>query len=667
MSRFDKYTTQDDDDQNNGSGGGGFGGGGLGGIPMPPATGDLDDVTEMLIDYNERFKSAPPALFRDDVIRQTLSVLISKNKPNPMLIGPAGVGKTRIVEEIARRIATDHHTVPDMLKGYTVFELPLNNIVAGAGIRGQLEERVTDLVNHLSDPKVKALLFIDEIHQLGKSSSGDVSDHSLTKVSQMLKPALARGDIHVIGATTLQESRGFDHDPALQRRFQRLIVDELTREQTVEILKGARVSLMGHYKNKVTVDDATLEAAAVVADRYSGSASHRPDNALTLLDRTMADILVGHQHALAMAHANNDQSSIQALQSLTTLPVTENKLKNLAIRLVTGMAQRPTFDRAQIMNGLSKLKGQDEVLGELVEVLAREQLDIFPKVRPTAWMLAGPSGVGKTESVKLISDRLTGQEPIRLNMGEYHNKHDTAKILGSPPGYVGSDSNKELPFDTLESNPYRVILLDEFEKASEEVHRLFLNALDEGSMQMASGKKIDFSKAIIVATTNAAREAMTKRTIGFQASEASSTMTRQELTKALQDVFPPELLGRFSQIVAFRQIDRKIYADVLTAAYERERERILTESPRWSSAIPQTIDPDVLEQAISETYLVDQGARPAEAAARRLIEDALLSHQTQQAARWQVSTPSPSDPSTLVDVEDTEPGPALADHEDSQD
>lgn len=666
MSRFDKYTTQDDDDdQNNNQGGGGFGPG-PGGIIMPP-TGDLDDVTEMLIDYNERFKSASPALFRDDVIRQTLSVLISRNKPNPMLIGPAGVGKTRIVEEIARRIATGHHTIPDMLKGYTVYELPLNNIVAGAGIRGQLEERVTALVNHLSDPKVKAVLFIDEIHQLGKSSSGDVSDHSLSKVSQMLKPALARGDIHVIGATTLQESRGFDHDPALQRRFQRLIVDELTREQTVEILKGARVSLMGHYKNKVTVDDATLEAAAVVADRYSGSASHRPDSALTLLDRTMADILVGHQHALALAHANNDQNSVQALQSLTTLPVTETKLKNLAIRLITGMAQRPVFDRTAIMNGLSKLKGQDDVLGELVEVLAREQLDIFPRVKPTAWMLAGPSGVGKTESVKLISDRLTGQEPIRLNMSEYHNRHDTAKILGSPPGYVGSDSNKELPFDTLESNPYRVILLDEFEKASEEVHRLFLNALDEGSMQMASGKKIDFSKAIVVATTNAAREAMTRRSIGFQATSASTSMSRQELTKALQDVFPPELLGRFSQIVAFHPIDREVYTEVLLAAYERERTRILVESPRWSSAIPQSIDPDVLERTVTETYLADQGARPAEAAARRLIEDGLLAHQAQQSARWQSAVPASTDPSASADIEEEDLEPGLMDHQDSED
>jgi ATP-dependent Clp protease ATP-binding subunit ClpA len=621
------FTTQEQDDQ------GGSGAGGPGGpaSPHPPPTGtaggasaDHDDAKQLLINYNQRFSGNTPAPFRNALIIQTISVLVSRAKPNPLLVGAAGVGKTRIVEDIARRLENNDSLIPHQLKGHTVYELPLSNLVAGTGIVGFLEARLNALVDFLADPEEKAILFLDEIHQITKSSGGTSEGSAYEKIAQILKPALARGDVRVIGATTLQESRGFDHDPALKRRFSRLIVDELTREQTVEVLRGARSDYIRHYQSKVAVPDDVLCVVARIADETGSAGAHRPDNALTLLDRTMADVVVSHQAAVASARAAGDTVTAQALQSVTRLPVTEQRLHSIARRLSTGMAAKPSFDEAALRDQLSRLHGQEEVLDTLVDALRRDDLGAFPRTRPTAWMFAGPSGVGKTEATKIIAEQLTGQPPIMLNMVEYDKPHDTAKILGAPPGYLGSDSDKELPFDSLEANPYRLILLDELEKADPSVHRLFLTALDEGWMQLASGKIIDFSKTIIVATTNAGRDFFTRRSIGFTSLDDNHTLTRQELTKGLQEEFAPELLGRFSHLAAFNAIDKQVYEEILVAAYRREHARLTDEQPRLGRRVPAVIDPGVLRHEVTHTFVPDQGARPAQAAARRLIEDALL-------------------------------------------
>lgn len=626
-------STNDDDDTNNGGGGGGMGGA----PPLSALTGgNGGDPTDMLINYNERFKTANPAMFRDGLVTQTISVLSSKMKPNALLIGGAGVGKTCIVEEIARLIATNNPAIPKQLHNHTVWELPLSNLVAGSGMVGALEEKMAELIDYLSDPSNKAILFIDEIHQLVKSPGGHSMDPTYQKVSQILKPALARGDVRVIGATTNTESRGFDHDPAFQRRFSTLIVDELTREQTVEVLKVARGPLVQHYLNLVTVTDDVLHDAAVTADETSLASSHRPDNALTLLDRTMADVLVRHQSSIARAQANGDQALVQTLQAITALPINEKRLRDVAMRLATGMAEKPSFDESDLRQKLSRLKGQDTVLDGLVENLVRDQLSVFPRTKPTAWMLAGPSGVGKTEATKIIAEVLTNQEPIMLNMGEYHAKYDTTKILGAPPGYVGSDSSRELPFDVLASNPYRVILLDEFEKASDEVKRLFLTALDEGWMQMASGKRIDLTKATIIATTNAAREILGKRqSMGFTIESGPRALSHQEMVKTLQEAFPPELLGRFSSIVGFAPIDRDVYREIVVSLYERERSRLLTENKRVGQRLTQDIHPGVLDVIVAGSFLADQGARPAYQEVRRHIEN-------------QIMAPAPSLPNAAV-------------------
>ncbi|ROR76010.1 ATP-dependent Clp protease ATP-binding subunit ClpE [Plantibacter flavus] len=613
------YSNPSDDDDTNG-GMGGFGGPGSPGLPpMSGITGAMTDISDMLIDYNERFKGATPALFRDALIAQSISVLIGKAKPNPLLVGPAGVGKTRIVEEIARSIAVQSPLIPAQLAGSTVYELPLSNLVAGAGVVGQLEERVAALVDFATDKRNNAILFIDEIHMLQ-----DSHDPIYKKVAQILKPALARGDMRLIGSTTMNEAKSFDDDPAFARRFSRLVVDELTREQTIDVLFAARGGFLSHYKNKVSVSDDVLTKVAVIADENSRASTHRPDNALTLLDRAMADTVVAHSSALATAQAANNAAVATALQSVTTLPLGESKLRSVAVRLMTGMATKEPFDEARVLSKLDRIKGQDSIVTELIDALRRDDLGAFPRKRPMAWMFAGPSGVGKTEASKIIAQELTNQPPIILNMGEYNMEHDASRLIGSGPGYAGSESSRELPFDTLESNPYRVILLDEVEKAHRVIHRLFLTALDEGWMRMANGKVVDFSKTIIIATTNAARDSISKNPVGFSTAPERQPLTRQELTKALQEHFEPEFLGRFSKLIAFAPLSRDTFTDILVASYERELDRIALSDPRTAALVARPIDVDVLEAAVTASYLPDQGARPAEQAARTLIEDAVL-------------------------------------------
>ena len=587
--------------------------------PMPSMsgmTGQLNSITDILLNYNDRFKNAGPTLFRDDVVTQTISVLIGKNKPNALLVGAAGVGKTKIVEDIARRIANDDPLIPKSLQGHTIYELPLSSLVAGAGIVGQLEERVTQLVDFICDPKNKAILFIDEIHQL-------TSDNSSTyeKIAQIIKPALARGDMHVIGATTLQESRTFDNDPAFNRRFSRLIVDELNREQTLEILTMARPGLIAHYQHKIKVDDDVLAAVTVVADEYAKAGHHRPDSAITLLDRAMADTVLDFNKKLADATAAGDTTTVAMLQAVPTIPTTERRVRQVAMRLMTGHAQKENLDVAQLRQELARIKGQDTITDKLVEALHRDDLGVFPRTTPLTWLFAGASGVGKTEIAKIIAKELTGQPPIILNMTEYSSPASINRIIGSPAGYVGSDSNAELPFDCLESNPYRVILLDEIEKSDKAVQRLFLSAFDEGYIRTSQGKAVDFSKAVVIATTNAAKEAMATKVVGFgtQAAPKHSSLVRD-----LEEVFETEFLARFSELVGFNPLSGEVYREILQGKYVRERELIQANQPRKAALLPAQIPDDVLSELVDATYLVTQGARPAERAARRYIEDTLV-------------------------------------------
>lgn len=578
----------------------------------PTLTGG-SDINDMLINYNETYKSATPALFRDEIVTQTMSIISSSRKPNALLVGPAGVGKTAIVEEIARRIANKEASVPPQLANTTIYELPIATLVAGAGIVGDLENRITEIIKFAQDANNDALLFIDEIHLIA-----DSNNTTYAKIAQILKPAMARGYIRVIAATTMGEAKKLDDDPAFKRRFSSVIVDELTREQTRDILDIVLPGMLGHYQNKVTVAPDVLDEIVMTADRLM-STGHRPDTAITLLDRALSHSVISHHAAIQEALASGNTTSAQMLQQITHIPLTAKRLNTIAMLLVTGQSQPPHLDAQALQTELSRLRGQEEVLPRIVDALRRRELNIFPSTRPTSWLFAGASGVGKSETATIISSMVTGQKPIILNMAEYHDSASINRIIGSPTGYVGSDSAKERPFDTLASNPYRVIVLDEFEKADMSVQRLFLSALDTGEIQMANGPAVDLSRCIVIATTNAGRQKLSGSQMGF--GDHKHSVSKQSLTKELQKSFDAELLGRFDDLIAFMPLGADDYAQILRDEYDRQVKRICAERPDLGF---DPIDDDTIAQLVDETWLVDQGARPAIRAIRALIEDTLL-------------------------------------------
>ena len=591
--------------------------GGLGPIQFLPGNSqDDNDVSEYIINYNEKFKLAGNTLFRDEIVQQTLSVLIGKNKPNALLVGAAGVGKTKIVEDLAYRLENNDPLIPDVIKGYTIYELPLSNIVAGSSFVGQVEEKANAIIDFMTDPKNKAILFIDEIHMLMGESGGQTYE----KIAQILKPALARGDMKVIGATTLQEATTLYSDPAFNRRFTRLIVDELSRTQTIEILKQVKPSFFKHYKNRINIPDSILETVAIIADEYTTAGSHRPDNALTLLDRSIGDAIINRK--MMEIKAANDPVLLQAIQSVPLIPITEKQIKTTAMKLMTGNNKKDDLNEDELKASLSVIKGQDDILEQLVDMIKRNDLNLFPKKTPLTLLFAGASGVGKTEVTKIIAKELTGVNPITLNMTEYHSPASINRIIGSPAGYVGSDSNAELPFDQLESNPYQVILLDEFEKCDPSVQRLFMSAFDEGFIKTNKGKIVDFSKSIIIATTNAAAVESNKQSLGFGVADNTNKNKAKANIKNLSQWFDTELLNRFQAILTFNMLDKDVYREIITTKYETEVARIRSEKPRI--VLLDKIPDDELETIIEETYVPEFGARPAVKVVREYIEKQVL-------------------------------------------
>ena len=569
---------------------------------------DNSGAESFLINYNEKFKSAGPTLFREQIIYQIAGVLIGKNKPNCALVGPAGTGKTKIVEDLAWRLASKDITLPDKLQGSVIYELPLSNIIAGSSLVGQMEEKLKAVMEFFQENQ-KRILFIDEIHLL----CGDQQTYG--KIAQIIKPYLARGEIRVIGATTSQEAGLLMDDPALNRRFSRIIVDEFTQEQTVEVLKSMKSTFFQHYNNKPLIDDELLENVVKLADQYRPAGAHRPDNAITLLDRAIGEAMVNHK--IMLKNAQGNPTALQVLQAIPHIVITLASVKKTAMRLMTGNAQKNEFDIDKMRAALSCIKGQDDAVEKTLDRLRKQDAALFPTNKPLTILFAGMSGVGKTEITKIIAKELTGIEPIILNMTEYHDGAHINRIIGAPPGYVGSDSNAELPFDCLEANPYQVILLDELEKGDKSVQRLFMSAFDEGFIKTARGKIVDFSKSIIIATTNAGHTNDIKHSLGFSASQDTKP-SKHDTVQTLSHYFDIELLNRFKEIITFQPMTKDVYGEILQSRYQAEKARLAVDKPRLT--LPDTIAPDDLDRMIKETYVPAFGARPAAGAVEAYIE-----------------------------------------------
>lgn len=637
MKNIHDFSSDNDDSNNNG----GQGSSGSGGSNNPSsqnspiaqmlsggASAEVGVEDLPLINYNEKAEKGhfDNALFRDDEINQTIAILSSKNKPNALLVGDAGVGKTQIVEEIANRIVNKDPIVYGMLDK-TIYELPISHLVAGKSYVGQLEQSIKDVLDFASDPENKAVLFIDEIHQLMSSR-----DSTSEKIAQILKPALGRADLNVIGATTTSEATSFLSDPAFNRRFSRVIVPELSPEESAEIMKAVRPSLQKHHN--VALPDDIIERAVVLGDEYRQSGSHRPDTTITLVDRAMADARIERKEL--EQQAKNDPT-IQQFIKHNPLPVLNAKqLKRSGMQIASGDSSNITNQIGRLEDNLNnKIIGQDEAKESLLNAVKRQQLNLVRREQPISFLFAGLTGTGKTEMARQLADAMFGSKEhmIYINMSEYSSEASLTRITGSTDGYIGSDSKRELPFDSLESRPYQIILLDEFEKAAKNVQRFFMQALDNGVVQSNRGMEIDFSRTIMIATTNAGVDHLSQKSVGFnqQGQTLAEIASNQDILNALRQHFDIELINRFEHIVSFGAMSEDDYKKILAVKYNsiiseaQENRQDLVFSPLHIK-LDNADDYDFINQLAEESYQPDLNGRPAERTMREHIENELLNN-----------------------------------------
>lgn len=599
--------TNDKNGNNNGNGGG---------MPpiMPSFSGMPDssemDVTELLVNMNQKHNSN--VLFRDNLIVQMICTLIGKNKPNLILIGPAGTGKTAIVEYLADMIETKNPLIPNALMGKTIYNLQLSDIVAGTSLRGELEAKIKAIIDFFQDKKNNAILFIDEIHLLLDNNST-----SYDTIAQILKPALSRGDISVIGATTTQESKAIDNDPAFSRRFSHLTVDELTKEQTVEILKKCAAGFTMHYGQPFNMDDDILNLLVNLADEFTTSGSHRPDNAITLLDNALADCYMNKQQMKL-----SDDPNIQALGNQMGLTLTPKNIEKTAKKLASGNSLPIDFSDEEFDENFKHLKGQDEVLAKVKKMMKIHILNLHPRKKPLSFMFLGPSGVGKTEIAKVLATTYLHNKPIIINCAEFTSSASLNRIIGAPAGYVGYSDKKELLLDPMISNPYQIVVWDELEKGCRELQRLLMEMLDEGKLVTNSGKIIDCSKAIFIATTNAMSTNMEVKKIGFSTSLDETHDIENIDLEELKNYFDIEFINRWEQKYKFNFISEDDFREITKNTYHDEVAMIKNTKP--SLAIPDDMTDDELDEFTKEYYQPRLGARPIRSKIIEFIDEKLI-------------------------------------------
>lgn len=568
-----------------------------------------NNMPDILIDYQQlaKDKKIHHVSFRDRIINKLLTILTTKNHPNALLVGEAGTGKTAIVEDLAVRLYENEPITTAMLGKEThIYELPLSNLVAGSSMVGALEAKLQQVIDFISDEKNHAILYLDEIHQLTTSQS-------LKGVAEILKPALARGDMHVIGSTTTQELKFWQRNPALTRRFTNLIIPELSNDETIEILKKVLPQLQ-NKQSPVQFDNKYFKDIVNIGNRYARTlATHRPDSAITILDQS-----------LSLARLQALQLSQQAMKAkpIVNLNVIEQAGRQL-INNDDDQINNHTVD--ELKKQLDKnIVGQTEAKQVILDAIKSITMDLIPQDKPHSFLFAGLSGTGKTEVAKQTAKVLFGSMKsfIYLNMTEYASNASLTRLIGSSRGYVGSDSAQPLPLDGLKSNPFQIVLLDEFEKAAPDVQRIFMQALDEGEIQYNDGSTVDFSHAIVIATTNAGTSKLDAPVIGF---DPATHINHNELSKVLTESFPPELLNRFEYVVSFDRITKNEYRNVLAIKYRQLRHTIMTHRPEYK-IIPEDVDANTefIKELADQSYDEMKNARPAERTIRHFLENAFL-------------------------------------------
>ena len=589
---------------------------------------------------------------RDREIDRMIQILCRRQKNNPCLIGEPGVGKTAIVEELAQRIVDGR--VPEKLSGFEIWMLDLTALVAGTQFRGQFESRILGLIK-----EIKAcgniILMIDEVHNI--AGAGETSDGSMS-AANLLKPALSRGEIRVIGATTLKEYRKcIEKDAALERRFQPIKVEEPSVEETVDIIRGIKKYYEGFHG--VNISDEVARFAATLSERYITD-RFLPDKAIDLIDEASA------KTALLCSELNEKRRNDKRLLEIekrtaeleskteTSEGQTEDNYKELAdlkvekIRLDTRQEElRPIVENIRVttadllrvieiwtgipaselsvgeisdLNGLyerisSKIIGQNEAVEAVVRAIRRKRAGVSSRQNPVSMIFAGPTGVGKTELVKVLANDLFKQPEslIRLDMSEFMEKHSVSRIVGAPPGYVGYDEAGQLT-EKIRRRPYSVVLFDEIEKAHPDVLNILLQVLDDGKITDAQGRTVNFENTVIIMTTNAGSETSSSIS-GF--AEKRELKAKEKTEKALFSFLRPEFINRIDEIITFRHLDKSDFVKIADLMLGKLVEHFLDKGIRL------VYDDAVLAHIAENSYSEKFGARNMRRYIERNVEDKL--------------------------------------------
>ena len=598
-----------------------------------------------------------PVIGREMEIERVIQILARRTKNNPALIGEPGVGKTAIIEGLAQRIIEGD--VPAPLMNKRVLQLDVGSLVAGTMYRGQFEERLKRVIDELK--KSGSILFIDEVHMLvGAGAAGSAID-----AANILKPALSRGELQVIGATTLEEYRKhIESDAALERRFQPVQVDEPTEEETIAILRGIRPAYEEHHK--LTISDEAIEAATKLSARYV-TERFLPDKAIDLIDESSSRVRMYKSPAakesknlftelktlrmnrvLAMEDGNNEevatiQRRLQGIEEKlekmrtgwdrATSPVVSAEDIAEVVSMWTGVplmqiAQEESERLLRMEEELQKvIIGQDQAIESISKAVRRARAGLKDPKRPIgSFIFLGPTGVGKTELTKALAKFMFGSEDaaIQLDMSEFMERHHAARLVGAPPGYVGYEDAGQLT-EGIRRKPYSIVVFDEIEKAHDEVHNMLLQIMEEGHLSDAKGRKVNFRNAIIVMTSNVGADVIKKQTaLGFALKHDEETQERlsyedmrKKLTETLKRTFRPEFINRLDSVIVFRSLSKEDIGKIVSLEIGKVAERLV------EHRIHLSVSMEALDSLAIQGYDAEMGARPLRRTIQNLVEDPL--------------------------------------------
>ena len=618
-------------------GNGGYGSKNRGSAQTPPPSQEKGLLEEFGINVTEiaRRGDIDPVIGRDDEIIRVIEILNRRTKNNPVLIGEPGVGKTAVVEGLAQKIVDGD--VPHKLQGKQVIRLDVVSLVQGTGIRGQFEERMQKLMEEIRK-REDIILFIDEIHEIvGAGSAGDGN----MDAGNILKPALARGELQLVGATTLNEYRIIEKDAALERRMQPVKVDEPTVEETIIILKGIQKKYEDYHHVQYT--DAAIEAAATLSNRYIQD-RFLPDKAIDLLDEAGSKMnltlnfvdpkvidqrLIEAENLKSQATREEDfekaayfRDQIAKYKEMQKKKVTDQDTPIISEKTIEHIIEQKTNipvgdlkekEQSQLIHLAEDLKshviGQDDAVDKIAKAIRRNRVGLGTPNRPIgSFLFVGPTGVGKTELSKQLAIELFGSADsmIRFDMSEYMEKHSVAKLVGAPPGYVGYDEAGQLT-EKVRRNPYSLILLDEVEKAHPDVMHMFLQVLDDGRLTDGQGRTVSFKDAIIIMTSNAGT-GKAEASVGFGAAREGRT---NSVLGELGNFFSPEFINRFDGIIEFKALSKDNLLQIVELMLTDVNKRLS------SNNIHLDVTDKVKEKLVDLGYDPKMGARPL----RRIIQD----------------------------------------------